>query len=241
MPTVNIPVALVAISPGTFQDWFANGPNTDKGDFSAVGGGIIALATNKSQSYVLSDLGTLPGGANITNVSISSNIVHSPPGSASVKLYFYLGGGSPFQQFESSGFTGTGGHAYASAVNPKTSATWTRADVFNFEYGIKCTALGVSVPAALTSAGGLAGFSVNVDYTTTPPPPTTITIDGSGGITAGGEGTTNRQVSSDARGGAQISGNPGILQAGAGVPPELHINQWGLFQFVMKSRLEERL
>lgn len=42
-------------------------------------------------------------------------------------------------------------------------------------------------------------------------------------------------------GGIQASGSPQILAYGSGAPPELHLNQWGLLQFVMEYTLEETL
>lgn len=52
-------------------------------------------------------------------------------------------------------------------------------------------------------------------------PPSSVSITGSGGVIT--------------------SGNLPGIGAGAGVPPELHGNQWGLLQFVMRARLEDKL
>lgn len=63
-------------------------------------------------------------------------------------------------------------------------------------------------------------FSAQIGFGT-PPPPTSVSIAGSGGLS--------------------LTGDQPLLAAGAGAPPELHGNQWGLLQFVMRSRLEDRL
>ena len=41
-------------------------------------------------------------------------------------------------------------------------------------------------------------------------------------------------------GGVVVSGNAGPIGVGAGTPPELHGDQWGLFTFSLKVRKEER-
>lgn len=64
-----------------------------------------------------------------------------------------------------------------------------------------------------------AGY-LTVTYT----PPTIVTVTGSGGA----------QVS----GGATTGGSMAII---AGVPPEITTNQWGLFGFGFRARLEEKL
>ena len=67
-----------------------------------------------------------------------------------------------------------------------------------------------------------AGY-LTVTYT--PPPPPTVAVTGQGGVLVGG-------VTSE--------GAPRAVGIGAGAPPELTLNQWGLEGFTLFPRAEEK-
>lgn len=140
------------------------------------------------------------------------------------------------------------GHLGGSA--PTTSATWLMTENTVQWSGLPFTVTDLFTLVFYATSGGGTNpvnpangvytvLDINLLVNYTEPTPTIVPISGSGGIQAGGTAALGSGISGS--GGVELSGDQHIIAAGAGVPPELHGNQWGLLQFVMQSRLEEKL
>lgn len=143
-------------------------------------------------------------------------------------------------KFRLGGSIGTVGPSYLirkTLANPSTTCdfeaislqSWTPANLLTTSCGLVTDVQDLSI----------RGLSFSVIVTWDFPAPTITTITGSGGVQASGTaGTGMGMVGS---GGMEVASDQRVIAAGAGVPPELHGNQWGLLQFVIQSRLEEKL
>ncbi len=127
-------------------------------------------------------------------------------------------------------------------LNPVTGVAWVYADLFTpGPFGGDYGAFWV-IPDG-TGTGSASSYRINQMWlvVNTVSAPTEVDIIGAGGVIVSGEAIDNRATATSGSGGVSIAGDQHVIAAGAGVPPELHGNQWGLLQFVMRSRLEDRL
>lgn len=124
-------------------------------------------------------------------------------------------------------------------TNPKNGAAWTADDLFLSSLLGGTQSFYFDKFRDGGSYPNYSNYRINqiylvVDYTAAPPVPTEVAVTGAGGVLAGGAGSTT------GAGGVRVGGAARTFGIGAGTPPELSLNQWGLEGFTLFPRAEEK-
>ena len=186
--------------------------------------------------------GVLPATIVISDVDISSALLGTSPVSLNVFWFTSASALGPF-------FTSSNGHF---ATNPVTGAAWTRADLFSQYFGFRATSgdyTGMEpnnqfIPFATGTSpdrhsDDFEFLQAVVTYTLSAP--TEVDVTGAGGVTVGGPSTITQGPTVTGVEGVSVGGTAVSFGIGAGAPPELSLNQWGIEGFTLYPAAQERL
>lgn len=131
-------------------------------------------------------------------------------------------------------------------LNPWTGVPWVYDDIFTANNNSGTDWWGTFIVNPVEPTGHpYSSYRINTLWlvvTASSPTPTEVDVVGAGGVLVGGAAPITRQANVVGAGGVDAGGDEAVsFGIGAGQPPELHLNQWGLYRIDVEPVPAERV